>query len=349
MNVTHIVRRYGMVGGMESYVWHLTHALANQGVSVRVICESVIDKPVGDISVELVASPVRQRPRWEAMLHFVREVNSRIQKGNLGVIHSHERCGCHHVTTFHGPPMGDLLKSGPWLKRIQKRVKVWAQLERSELFSPTVQAVIPVSTRSASSLTDIYPAVADKLTRPGWPGLIPDALKPNECRGPRILFVGREWKRKGLDIALRTFIEVKKKIPDATLDVYGHRASSLSWPTKKYSKGVIFHGWSDNVPYHQYSVLIHPARSEPFGMVIPEARAAGVIVLTSNQVGAIDLPLTDVIVLDIDARLQDWVGALCSALDGKSADPQISWTWSDLAAWHSAEVYRPLIDRSISA
>ena len=39
----HIVRRYGPVGGMERYVWELTHALAKQGQKVKIICERAYD------------------------------------------------------------------------------------------------------------------------------------------------------------------------------------------------------------------------------------------------------------------------------------------------------------------
>ena len=41
--VTMVVRRYGRVGGMESYVFNLTGALLNAGVAVNVIAEEVVD------------------------------------------------------------------------------------------------------------------------------------------------------------------------------------------------------------------------------------------------------------------------------------------------------------------
>ena len=39
LEVAHVVRRYGPVGGMERYVWELTHALSKLGVNVTVVCE----------------------------------------------------------------------------------------------------------------------------------------------------------------------------------------------------------------------------------------------------------------------------------------------------------------------
>ena len=40
--IIHIVRRFGCVGGMESYVWNLTHELIKQDVQVEIICEETL-------------------------------------------------------------------------------------------------------------------------------------------------------------------------------------------------------------------------------------------------------------------------------------------------------------------
>ena len=39
MKILHVVRRYGPVGGMERYVWELTHELRKLGHEVEVLCE----------------------------------------------------------------------------------------------------------------------------------------------------------------------------------------------------------------------------------------------------------------------------------------------------------------------
>ena len=46
MQIIHIVRRYGPVGGMERYVWETTRELTKLGHQVQVLCERcVVEKP----------------------------------------------------------------------------------------------------------------------------------------------------------------------------------------------------------------------------------------------------------------------------------------------------------------
>ena len=69
LRVLHVVRRFGCVGGMEAYVWHLTHELAKLGLSVEVLCQSVEDDVDPRVTVHLLpASPMKRR--WKAMRDF---------------------------------------------------------------------------------------------------------------------------------------------------------------------------------------------------------------------------------------------------------------------------------------
>ena len=69
-------------------------------------------------------------------------------------------------------------------------------------------------------------------------------------------------------------------------------------------------GWRQMIPWEEYEVLIHPAKKEPFGMVVAEARSHGVKVLTSSEVGSVDLGFNDLIAVKPNAPLHDWVEAL---------------------------------------
>lgn len=111
----HIVRQYGRSGGMERYVWELTHALARQDQQVMVVCEK-LHEPVGANIEVIELGQVKPKPRWLSMLRFSARV-SNFFKGfdSAGwVIHSHERTAVHQVTTFHGPPILSR-KNAPWI------------------------------------------------------------------------------------------------------------------------------------------------------------------------------------------------------------------------------------------
>lgn len=341
VRVLHIVRRFGPVGGMERYVWRLTHELASLGVKVEVLCETIEQAPIAQIVVHTVERS-HQRRRWRAMHDFRLACAAFwVGYGNSGdvIVHSHERCLFHHVTTFHGPPIGQFSRVVPWWKRWQPRLKAWAQFEKEELLGRQVSAIVPVSSAIADTLLKTYPASLKQMKEPGWPGVDkPKSVCPNS-KGFKVLFVGREWKRKGLDVAIEAFSIVREKWPEASLDVYGVKASDLPRSLKKISASVTFHGWQTSVPYERYDVLIHPARNEPFGMIVPEARASGLSVIVSNRVGASELPLSHVRVLDVSATVGSWVQAICDTFAAERPIPEICWSWQDLAKWHLLDLY----------
>jgi glycosyltransferase involved in cell wall biosynthesis len=91
---------------------------------------------------------------------------------------------------------------------------------------------------------------------------------------PTILFVGRDFERKGGDCLLRVFEIVRREVPAATLHVVGV-ARNFGVP------GVISHGKLSNreelvALYRESRVFCMPSRYEPWGLVFPEAMAYGV-------------------------------------------------------------------------
>ncbi|MDY0016289.1 MAG: glycosyltransferase family 4 protein [Candidatus Delongbacteria bacterium] len=103
-----------------------------------------------------------------------------------------------------------------------------------------------------------------------------------------LIAVGRLVKEKGFDILIKAFLIVEKEFPKLKLNIYG--------------SGTEFHDLSDmidsldledkifiNDPVSNIidkiistDIFIHPARLEPFGMVIVEAMSAGVPVIATN-------------------------------------------------------------------
>jgi glycosyltransferase involved in cell wall biosynthesis len=87
-------------------------------------------------------------------------------------------------------------------------------------------------------------------------------------RNKNIVFVGKDWKRKGGPLLIEAFGKVLKKIPDATLTIIGCN------PEVKINNCTI----SGVLPqqqiikaYESATVFCLPTRREPFGMVFIEA------------------------------------------------------------------------------
>ena len=84
-------------------------------------------------------------------------------------------------------------------------------------------------------------------------------------------------------------------------------------------------------------------------MVVAEARSHGVKVLTSSEVGSVDLGFNDLIAIKPNAPLHDWVEAL-EELISKSNNRTVEclWTWSDLANLHRNEIYPKVLKALIN-
>lgn len=345
----HIVRRYGPVGGMENYVYQLTQALVRQGQKVIILCERrECDDLVG---IEVVELGNRfRKPRWLAQWGFSQRVSAYIEnnvKGDIGenaIIHSHERTAVHHVTTFHGPPF--VIRKRRVLDVLSPRIKMWTYLESRELTNPQVAAILPNSPMIADQLTQFYPSIAHKVREPAYPGVSPHlSTILRKSDGVTIGFLGREWKRKGLDVACKIIEQVRESVPNVRFVVAGCDKAEIEHLFTDWSEdSYCLLGWIvDPTEFlAQVDLLLHPARSEPFGMAIAEANAAGIPVVVSDHCGVAALvgeKQGQVCPLDIrsaELALDCWVEACVDRLQSDQKVSTMNLSWDALATQHIA-------------
>lgn len=323
---------------MESYVWNLSRSLSALGVEVSVVCESVHTDPDFSVDIAMVQKSESRR-RWKAMRDFMnnsKKLLSECRDEGSTIIHSHERSSFHHVTTIHGPPMptySDL----PWHKKISPRVRAWTSWERREVCAENVRAVVPVSKYIRDLILSRHPCCSGIISEPGYPGLSHGEVK---CFQPsqkplKLLFVGREWKRKGLDHAVNMLDEMKGE--EVTLDVYGVNDTEIPRALRRQNVSTL--GWIKEVPYSRYDMLLHPARSEPFGMVVTEALRAGCRVMTSSSVGAAEIHHPGLRCLPLDSGIESWVRATLDLAENIPAQYDSFWSWDDLARFYLSDIY----------
>lgn len=333
LELIHVVRRYGPVGGMERYVWELTRELQQLGHRVSVICERChVEKPMGITVYEL--GEIAPRPRWLSLLRFSRRVARFLVEhpSPNSVIHSHERLNIHHITTFHGPPFATVFDK-PWWRLISLRVAMQLFLERRELSTP--RYVVPNSHFIKQSIAHYYPALAHKLTEPIVPGVVPGVSRePRDVPsdGGIVGFVGKEWQRKGLPWAVEAVAALRRTRPALQFYVVGPAANDVAHLFADWQGGYKLMGWSDQAHYAAFDVLLHPAKAEPYGMVISEAMAAKVPVLISDVCGAAaHVTAASGAVLPLSASLDIWVGALDHQLNRREPVPQFERSWRKVA------------------
>lgn len=124
------------------------------------------------------------------------------------------------------------------------------------------------------------------------------AFVPRRREGPlRILFVGYDWKRKGGNIVLETWRELRTRMPDTELHIVGCTPREASGV-----EGVTTYGRLDKSKpgdlarlehcFAQASIFFMPSRQEAFGMAFCEAAAYGLPAI-SNITGGIPTVIGD--------------------------------------------------------
>jgi len=172
-------------------------------------------------------------------------------------------------------------------------------IERRAYRHPALRAVIAVSRRTADEVEGHYGPLAVPVT------VIPNAVDavhfrpaaPHAAHGapprpglPRLLLVGA-FERKGLDVAIRALAMMK--VPAELLAVGSGRRTAFASLAESLGVGdrVRLEPPSGDIAevYRTADAFVFPTRYEPFGMVIAEALASGVPVVTSAVAGAAEL------------------------------------------------------------
>lgn len=110
----------------------------------------------------------------------------------------------------------------------------------------------------------------------------------------RLLVCARLVDVKAIDQAIDAFVAIAYKRPNLDLVIVGNgplKALLDSRVPSTLRERVIFAGFFDkqeivNSFYRSCDVLLHPARYEPWGLVILEAAAAGLAIITTSAVGS---------------------------------------------------------------
>jgi glycosyltransferase involved in cell wall biosynthesis len=127
---------------------------------------------------------------------------------------------------------------------------------------------------AAASLTGDYAIPAERVTAVGG-GLNLESL-PRGCAAladPVVLFVGRDFRRKGGDCLLEAFRRVRQSLPEARLLIVGTSAVSAE-------PGIEVLGEVDDRQrlfelYSAAALFCLPSRFEPYGLALIEAMAHG--------------------------------------------------------------------------
>jgi glycosyltransferase involved in cell wall biosynthesis len=109
----------------------------------------------------------------------------------------------------------------------------------------------------------------------------------------RFIFCGATIRRKGFDLLLDAFGQVRAAAPGAILRIVGPRGDAFDRLGPQPGPGIEVAGPVGQrelaAELRRADCLVLPSRNDSYGLVVPEALAAGIPVLVSRMVGAGEL------------------------------------------------------------
>lgn len=159
-------------------------------------------------------------------------------------------------------------------------------LEFERLYYEAASAICVAADAARASMLTAYGQPEQKVTRVGGgTNFVPDpALVDSRRRAARgtvtVLFVGKEFQRKGGDLLVDAVRLLRAEGVDVQLVVVGPRLEIEEDGVR--TLGPVFERSELWRLYSQADVFCLPARWEPYGLVVQEAMAAGLPVVVSD-------------------------------------------------------------------
>jgi UDP-glucose:(heptosyl)LPS alpha-1,3-glucosyltransferase len=353
LRILQIVRTFAPVGGMETYVFETSRELVARGHQVSVLCRSTEQAAAARVGVRtMLLNPDPARRGWQDRILFQRAVAAYLRPkasyDTFDIVHSHENTTVQDISTEHGPSTLAGLRKAPW-KFLDYSALRNLLLERSKFSACNLVALASCSSRVERLVLKNYPSLQSKLRQviPPAYSYLPQSPEDSSQHPPTLGFMGFDWKRKGLPKALDVFRVLKEEDPRWRMLVAGCDPQQVPERLRRrVGEGVSFLGRSDPVAFfHSIDILLHPAREEPFGMVVAEALSSGVPAVVSDRCGCVEHLRSDGLrVIASEAPAPAW-SPLCRQMAAWRIRKRLSLrTWSHVAAEHE-EFYGQILDR----
>lgn len=344
-------------GGAERYSIALVEQLA-QRHEIHVFAQQ-IDHEWPGVTYHRVSAPL-VKPRWINQLWYAIATWWATRRG-FDVVHSHENTWHGQVQTVHVLPVKYNLFHGRtgwrlamrWLKVVTSpRLLVYLWLERLRFSVGRSRCIVVTSKSLMTQMASTYPATARalRIVTPGvsMAGAIATPAQQFAARqrlglpegGFGILFVGNDYRKKGLE----TLIRALRQLPDDIwLAVVGNASKIPEFQVQAKATGILnrtfFLGALNDVSdaYVASDCLAHPTLEDTFAMVVLEAMAHGLpVVVSSERYCGISGLLTPAVNALILAEPRD-SKALADALLQLLQEPSLRQRLREAAAAFAAE------------
>lgn len=315
LHVAMVVRLFSAHGGLELYTFELVRGLLDRGVRVTVICaedHSSIEHPL--LTVQKFAEAPAGLSKWQRIEHYFKAASEAVKEnGPFDLVHSqHLPFEGADVVTFHNHTAARLSDVGQaWEQSLNqakisfiKAYKLRDQYDRylcktaSTLIFPSEACRDDFAERY--KLSTLNPAASLVVAHPGATladdpaDILNKPLNIIKVDPFTFLFVGKGFRKKGLDILLKACSLLHRRGRIFKLLIAGLKAKPLDrgrLALMRLSDRVHYLGFQKDMDkvYNRASVIILPSRIEPFGMAPLQAMLRGIVPLVSRVSGVAEV------------------------------------------------------------
>jgi glycosyltransferase involved in cell wall biosynthesis len=297
-------------GGIQTHVAELSKALVLEGVEVHLFIvgnaiglgrpvypnSPVTDTTINGIQIHPIPTLILPCLTIAEYISFSLNCAKKIKKVELDLVHGQTMYSFGYARHKHLPFV--LTIQGPQLTEL--RTIISSKLTINHLITDTfsvmmeayaaksADAIIVDSFRSKQTVSKEYGVPSGKIKVINKEGVDCSKFQVSVCNSNEILFVGRLHERKRIDKLIHAFAKVKLAVPDAKLKIVGSGELEKKLRTLVKNLGL----WDDiqltgfvpdtELPSHyaNASVFVLPSAYEGFGIVLLEAMASGLPIVS---------------------------------------------------------------------
>ncbi|MDD2605036.1 MAG: glycosyltransferase family 4 protein [Desulfobacteraceae bacterium] len=363
LRIAVLVKRFICTGGAERYAVEITRRMVDRGHSVDLYAR-VAD---AGLTEGLIYHRVPSKYAFSSVLnslHFASETARMIHKeqGGYDIIHSHEKGWIQDLMTIHtfswkGSMLGHTLTARHLRAILSPRSLLYLWLEKKQMRTPWLVPVSEVIKTDIDSnfnpkieMNTIVPGVDVDWFNPSWvkkyrkKRRTEEGLRDHEIV---VLFVGSEFRRKGLDFVIRAIGPGMRLLVVGAGERMRHYRKLVH--EQRMASQVHFKGLVADIRafYAVADIVVLPSVSEAFGMTILEAMACGLcVVVTQNSgVSALIQHGKNGFVLTHPSQMGETLSELAHSdlrhhIGSKARDTAEQYTWDRAADQYERLYYR---------
>ncbi len=313
-----LVRSFSLGGGLEKYNFKLTQGLLDANYKVTILCENNnSDFKHKNLTVQEIFKTSQKLNASQKLKFFFDTSNEYLSHNTFDLVHSqHLPTSMADVVSFHNYTVATRVTSGKIAENIIDKLKskfkgkYLSQNFYDLTLVNSAKALIFPSKMALNDYVDKFKITNLEKLFVAYPGLgYPCEVTYNKDKIPlNLVFVGKGYRHKGLDVLLKAISLLKRENIIVNLNVVGLK-KTLFYKFKLLTLGigsqVKFLGRVFDLAelYANCDIIVQPSRYETFGMAVLEAMQYHVVPVVSKKCGISEILTDDVNAIILDDHL----------------------------------------------